>query len=66
MEDSEIERRLREAQAAVLADVPRKQRREAVMLARAAGWTKYRIAAVLDVKGPTVTSIIETAEKEGG
>lgn len=38
-------------------------RRLAVLDARAAGWSKYRIAATLGVKVPTVTAIIATAEK---
>lgn len=65
MDDSQIERELTEAQAAVVRarEVPR-QRREAVMRAREHGWSKYRIAAVLGVKGPTVDSIIAAAERE--
>jgi len=61
--DSDIERELTEAQAAVAADQARNQRREAVMRARAAGWSKYRIAATLGVKGSTVDSIISSAER---
>jgi len=34
------------------------------MLARSEGWSKYRIAATLGVKGPTVDSIISAAERE--
>ena len=33
------------------------------MLAKDAGWSKYKIAATLGVKGPTVDSIIESAER---
>lgn len=66
MEDSEITQMLSDAQAAVLADEAKANRRKAVMLARQHGWTKYRIAAALGVKGPTVDSIIETAEKQAG
>jgi DNA-directed RNA polymerase specialized sigma24 family protein len=62
MDDSEIERALIEAQTAVTADQARVRRREVVMQARAAGWSKYRIAAVLGVKGPTVDAIIASAE----
>ena len=36
------------------------------MLAREHGWSKYRIAATLGVKGPTVDSIIASAEREQG
>jgi hypothetical protein len=62
--ETEIERELADAQAAVLAAREARLRRQrAVMAARAAGWTKYRIAAVMDVKGPTVDSIIKTAER---
>lgn len=64
MEDSEIERALIAAQAAVTADEARKHRRNVVMQAVAAGWSKYRIAATLGVKGPTVTAIIASAERE--
>lgn len=65
----EIEAQLRATQAAVLkaaksAQQARARRQEAVLAARAAGMSKYRIAAVLDVKGPTVDSIIKAAEKE--
>jgi hypothetical protein len=62
--ETEIERELADAQAAVVAAREARLRRQrAVMAARAAGWTKYRIAAVMDVKGPTVDSIIKTAER---
>ena len=65
MDDSAIERELTEAQAAVVkAREAPARRRKAVMLARDAGWSKYRIAAVLGVKGPTVNSIIASAERE--
>lgn len=65
MDDSEIERELTEAQGDVIKarEAPARRRR-AVMAARAAGWSKYRIAAVLGVKGPTVDSIIASAERE--
>lgn len=67
MDESEIERELTEAQE----DVKRAReaslrRRRAVMAARAAGWSKYRIAAVLGVGGPTVDSIVKTAERQDG
>ena len=65
MDESEIRRALTEAQAAVVkAREAPAQRRRAVMLAREHGWSKYRIAAVLGVKGPTVNSIISSAEHE--
>lgn len=67
MDESEIERELTEAQADVVkARETADRRRKAVMLARAAGWSKYRIAATLGVKGPTVDSIISSAEREQG
>jgi DNA-binding NarL/FixJ family response regulator len=66
MDNTEIERELTEAQAAVkAAREARLRRQRAVMKAVSAGWTKYRIAAVLDVKGPTVDSIIKTARRDG-
>lgn len=65
MDESEIERELTDAQAAVTkAREAPARRREAVMLAREHGWSKYRIAATLGVKGPTVDAIIESAERE--
>ena len=67
MDDSEIERELAEAQADVIkAREAPARRRKAVMLAREHGWSKYRIAATLGVKGPTVDSIIASAEREQG
>jgi DNA-binding NarL/FixJ family response regulator len=67
MDDTEIERKLAETQAAVIAArQARLARQEAVMEALAAGWSKYRIAATLDVKAPTVDSIIKAAEREAG
>lgn len=66
MDDTELERALRDAQDAVtLAREAKVQRQEAVLRARSAGWSKYRIAAVLGVKGPTVDSIIAAAERDG-
>jgi DNA-directed RNA polymerase specialized sigma24 family protein len=65
MDDSEIERELAEAQADVVkAREAAARRRKAVMLAREHGWSKYRIAATLGVKGPTVDSIIASAERD--
>lgn len=65
MDDSDIERELTEAQADVVkARKAPARRRRAVMLARSAGWSKYKIAATLGVKGPTVDSIIESAERD--
>jgi len=65
MDDSEIERELTKAQADVIKarEAPARRRR-AVMLARDAGWSKYRIAATLGVKGPSIDSIIASAERE--
>jgi hypothetical protein len=64
MEDSEIEQRLKDAQAAVTADEARRNRREMVKVAREHNWTKYRIAAVLGVKGPTVDAIFSSLDRE--
>lgn len=66
MEESEIRAGLKAAQDAVLADEAKVNRRKWVMIALEHGWTKYKIAAALNVKGPTVDSIIKTAEKEAG
>jgi len=67
MDDAEIERRLKDSQERIIeAREATTERREAVMLARRAGWSKYRIAATLGVKGPTVDSIIESAERGQG
>jgi DNA-binding NarL/FixJ family response regulator len=63
MEDDEIKAKLEEAQRAVLADEAKVNRRKIVAIALEHGWTKYKIAAALDVKGPTVDSIIETIER---
>lgn len=63
-EDPEIARELAEAQAAIIsARAATARRRAAVVRARDAGWSKYRIAQVLGVGGPTVDSIIASAEK---
>ena len=61
-DDSAIERELTEAQA-VFAGIGeiRLRRQRAVIRARAAGWSKYRIAAVMGIKGPTVDAIISAA-----
>lgn len=59
--DDLIAAELRDSQAAVLTiDAIRRRRQAAVMAARDAHWTKYRIAAELGVAAPTVDSIIET------
>jgi DNA-directed RNA polymerase specialized sigma24 family protein len=67
----ELEAQLRATQAAVQkatdsSQKARARRQKAVLEARAANWSKYRIAAVLGVKAPTVDSIIKAAEKEAG
>lgn len=68
MDESAIERELHDAQAAFLAGTHelRKRRQEAVVRARATGMSKYKIAAVMGIKGPTVDSIIKSAERESG
>jgi DNA-binding NarL/FixJ family response regulator len=64
VDDSRIERELIEAQAAVASAREATRRRQAaVMQARAAGWSKYRIAKVLGVGAPTVYSIISAADR---
>ena len=62
MEEAEIRRELTRAQDQVVKAPLR--RRKAVMLAREHGWSKYKIAATLGVKGPTVDSIIAAAMRE--
>jgi DNA-binding NarL/FixJ family response regulator len=42
----------------------RAERQQAVMEALNAGWTKYKIAATMGIKGPTLDSIITAAERE--
>lgn len=65
MDEAAIEKELVAAQAALDAALQaRLRRQEAVMAARAANWSKYRIANVLGVKAPTVDSIIKAAERE--
>ena len=61
----DIERDLTETQQAFTAGTTqlRLARQQAVMRALAAGRSKYRIAQVLGVKGSTVDSIIESAER---
>jgi DNA-directed RNA polymerase specialized sigma24 family protein len=68
MDEPAIERELADAQAAFLTGTRdlRKRRQEAVVAARAAGMSKYKIAAVMGIKGPTVDSIIKAAERESG
>jgi DNA-binding NarL/FixJ family response regulator len=64
-ERAAIEQELAEAQAAVEAvKEARIRRQNAVMRALELGLTKYRIAAVLGVRGPTVDSIISTAKRD--
>ena len=66
VDESEIASELTEAQADVVAARQARLRRQAaVMQAKNAGWSKYKIAATLGVKGPTVNSIISSAEREG-
>ena len=62
---AEIEQRLKDAQAAMaVADDLVNERRLAVAEALAQGWTKYKIAAVLGVRGPTVDSIVKAINRE--
>jgi DNA-directed RNA polymerase specialized sigma24 family protein len=66
MDETAIERELADAQAAFLAGTRelRKRRQDAVMAARAVEMSKYKIAAVMGIKGPTVDSIISAAKRE--
>lgn len=65
MSEDEIERELVESQEAFAAFAEiRARRQRAVMAAREAKWSKYKIAATMGVKGPTVDSIIDAAERE--
>ena len=66
MSSDDIERRLAETQEAFKAGTRelRLKRQQAVMEALAAGLSKYRIAATMRIKGPTVDSIIEAATRE--
>ena len=61
----DIERDLTESQQAFTVGTSqlRLRRQQAVMRALATGKSKYRIAQVLGVKGSTVDSIIESAER---
>lgn len=62
----DLEHRLAEAQEAfrVGTDRLRLERQQVVMEALAAGWSKYKIAAVMGIKGPSVDSIIKSAERK--
>lgn len=64
MDDTDIERELRDAQAATKAiEGIRLRRQEAVVKALDNGWKSYRIAKVLGVTVPTVDAIIRAAKK---
>jgi DNA-directed RNA polymerase specialized sigma24 family protein len=62
----EIERELADVQAEFREETRRLRlkRQAAVIRARDAGLSKYKIAAVMGIKGPTVDSIIEAAERD--
>lgn len=64
-DETEIARELTDTQAALKTTGQQLilDRRKAVMRALGAGWSKYKIAATLKVKGPTVDSIIKSAER---
>jgi DNA-binding NarL/FixJ family response regulator len=64
-DETDIERELTETQAALKTTGQELilNRRKAVMRALGAGWSKYRIAATLGVKSPTVDSIIKSDER---
>lgn len=64
--DAAIEARLTRVRTELMPQIQaiRQDRQNAVLEARAAGWSKYRIAGVLGVAGPTVDSIVKTARKE--
>lgn len=63
MTEEEIRQKLADAQEAFSEGTRRLrlERQQAVMEARAVGWSKYKIAAAMGVKGPTVDAIIATA-----
>jgi DNA-directed RNA polymerase specialized sigma24 family protein len=62
--DDALERELREAQADFARlTAARLRRQAAVTQAKYAGWSKYRIAAVLGVERPTVDSILKAAAR---
>lgn len=62
--DEELEARLRKAQADMAeAEAIMLRRRDVVMDAVGREWSKYKIAAILDVSASTVTSIITAAKK---
>ena len=65
VDDTEIARELSEAQAEFDQETRRVRlrRQAAVKQAREAGWSKYKIAATMGIKGPTVDSIISSAER---
>lgn len=65
VDNPEIERELAEVQAEFEEATRRVRlkRQAAVKRARDAGLSKYRIAAVMGIKGPTVDSIISSAER---
>jgi DNA-binding NarL/FixJ family response regulator len=64
-DDADMEQRLKDAQAGVVAArEATRHRQQVVSEARAAGWSKYKIAAVLGVKPPTVDSIIKAIEAQ--
>jgi DNA-directed RNA polymerase specialized sigma24 family protein len=66
VDNPEIERELADVQKEFREETRRLRlkRQAAVIRARDAGLSKYKIAAVMDIKGPTVDSIISSAERD--
>jgi hypothetical protein len=63
-DEEAIERELRDSQADFLKlNAARLRRQAAVMAALRAKWSKYKIAATLEVERPTVDSIIKAVER---
>jgi hypothetical protein len=64
-EEAVFEARLRAAKDRMpLAEEIRRERQAAVSAAHEAGMTKYKIASLLGVSAPTVTSILDTVRRE--
>lgn len=62
-----LEARLRAAKARMAeAEEIRRERQAAVLAAVDAEMSKYKIAAILDVSAPTVTSILKAARRAAG
>lgn len=66
-EEEAFEIRLRAARDRMPeAEAIRRERQSAVLAAHEAGMSKYKIAALLGVSAPTVTSILKAARRDRG